>query len=97
MECSLRGVTNANIYTVRSFVRDHIPAGQHFIVTEMQLRIMALSIMDRLGLLDRDDSIIFNTPLFGEAYVANKGNLPATLLEIGIDLIPGTLLLSYLI
>jgi len=92
----IRYITHAPISVSINYIRHHIPPGRHFLLTELEIRLLALSIMDSRGELNPNESRIFRTPLFGKTYVAEGGDLDATLLRIGFDFLPGVTLLRFL-
>lgn len=82
-------VINAPIPATVEFVRMYLPPGHHSVMKKSQLWLLALQILDDQGMLTPDDSSLLNTPLFGEAFVAEGGDIEATLARISFDMLPG--------
>jgi len=85
---------------VRDYVRDCVrsasPEGIHFLLTEYELRLLMLKILDSRGQLDMESQKILRTPLFGKAYVAEKGDVSKALERILVDVLPGSSLLRFI-
>jgi len=85
-------VVHYSVGWLRDYVRSVVPPGIHFLLTEYELRLLVLKIMDYRGELDQHSSRILRTPLFGKAYVAEKGNVDNALTRIAVDVLPGATL-----
>ena len=88
---TIQDVIHAPLEDTVQFVREH--THHHVYLTKEQLWLMALQILDGEGLLDPQDSQILNTPLFGEAFVAEGGDAEKAMLRLGFDMLPGASLL----
>lgn len=89
-------VVDLPVSTVISYIRANIPSDRHFILTRYELTLLMLKIMDVKGELDQQSSKILRTPLFGKAFVAEKGDVDAALSRILIDVLPGSTLFRLL-
>lgn len=80
---------------VRDYVRSRVRPDVHFLLTEYELRLLMLKLMDNEGLLDETSSRVIRTPVFGKAYVAEKGNIGRVVDRLFVDALPGATLIRF--
>lgn len=96
MSVSIYDVLDSPIEETVDFVRSNIPSNEHLLLTKQELWLLALQMLDNRGELDSNSSFILNTPLFGETFISERGDIGLTLARLGIDLLPGISLIRYL-
>jgi hypothetical protein len=89
-------ITHMPIGVVLDYVRRSLPPGVHPELTLYELRLLMLKIMYNNGQLDQQSRDILDTPLFGKAFVAEKGDVGRALVRILVDSLPGASLFRLL-
>lgn len=92
----LRYISRAPVSVSANYISYRIPSGVYLNLTELETRLLALRIMDSRGELSPADSKLLRTPLFGRVYVAEGGDIDATLARIAIDFLPGATLIRFI-
>jgi len=77
---------------VTNYVRSHYPPDYHFYATDFQIRYLAVSFLDREGLLYPSESERVRQHYFGKLYVAERGDALSATGRFLVNFVPG---LSY--
>lgn len=81
---------------VKNYVRWHYPPSVHFYATDFQLRYLALTWLDREGLLYPEESQKLRDGYFGKLYVAQGGDALSATGRFLVNFAPGLDYLPYI-